>query len=100
MLEKFKAMPKKAKIMLTTARMMCMTSAVALADEAGSATDFGVTQLQTIISSITGTINVTSIIGILAAAITVAAGFAFMWWGVRKGARMVMGAIRKGRIGV
>ena len=98
MLEKFKSMPKKAKIMLTTAMMMCMTSAVALAEDTTGATTFGVSQLQTIISSITRTINVTSIISILAAAITVAAGFAFMWWGVRKGARMVMGAIRKGRI--
>lgn len=62
--------------------------------------DFGVTQLQTIMTSVTDVIDVAGIIEILAAAIGVAAVFVFMWWGIRKGARMIMGAIRKGRLGV
>lgn len=62
--------------------------------------DFGVTQLQSILTSITNVIDVAGIIEILAAAIGVAAVFVFMWWGIRKGARMIMGAIRKGRLGV
>lgn len=69
--------------------------------EGGTTTmDFGVTQLQTILSSVTSVIDVAGIIEILAAAIGVAAVFVFMWWGIRKGARMIMGAIRKGRLGV
>lgn len=57
MLEKIKALPKKVKIMITTAMVMCMTSAVAFAE---GPTDTGMsmttTQLQSIMSSVTGVI--------------------------------------------
>ena len=62
--------------------------------------EFGATQVSSIMTAITNVIDVAGIIEILAAAIGVAAVFVFMWWGIRKGARMIMGAIRKGRLGV
>lgn len=65
----------------------------------GAGMEFGVTQLQSILTSLTSVIDVTTIVGFLVAIIGVAAVFALMWFGVRKGLSMVMGAVRKGRIG-
>lgn len=98
MIEKIKVLPKKAKIMLTTAMMMCMTSAVALADESGMS--MTTTELTSIMSSLTGVIDVKTIVGFIAAIIGVAAVFVLMWFGIRKGISAIMGAVRKGRLGV
>ena len=101
MLEKIKALPKKVKIMLTTAMMLCMGSAVALADEtAGTGMVMGAEQAGQIMTAITSTINVTAILSVLVKVIGVAIIFVFMWWGIRKAISAVMGAIRGGSLGV
>lgn len=66
----------------------------------GSAMDFTTTELTSIISSLTGVIDVTTIVGFLASIIGVAAVFVLMWFGIRKGVSAVMGSIRKGKLGV
>lgn len=68
--------------------------------EGASAMNMTVTQLQSILTSLTGVIDVTTIISFLAAIIGVSASFVLMWFGVRKGISAVMGAVRKGRLGV
>lgn len=98
MFSKIKALPKKVKVMLTTVMMLCMGSAVALADETGNMS-FGTTQLQSILTSITSVISVSDIITLLGAIIAVAGVFVLMWWGIRKGMSWVMGAVRSGRLG-
>lgn len=65
-----------------------------------NAMDFTTTQLATITSAITGVIDVATIVPMLAAIIGVAAGFVLMWFGVRKGISAIMGAVRRGRLGV
>lgn len=59
---------------------------------------FSTTELSTIISTITGVINVTSIIQMIAAMITACIGIVFMWWAIRKGIRVIMSAVRKGKV--
>ncbi len=99
MFAKLKALPKKWKVMLTTAMMMCMTSAVALAEEpAGAGMTFTVSNLTSIISAITGIVNVGTVIPILVAILGTSVVFAFMWWAVRKGANLIWLSIRKGKV--
>ena len=100
MFNKIKALPKKVKIMLTTAMMMCMTSAVALAEESATGMVMGAEQAGQIMTAITSTINVTAILSVLVKVIGVAIIFVFMWWGIRKAISAVMGAIRGGSLGV
>lgn len=69
-------------------------------EEGVSAMDMTVTQLQSILTSLTGVIDVTTIISFLAAIIGVSAVFVLMWFGVRKGVRSVMSAVKKGRLSV
>lgn len=99
MLEKISALPKKAKIMVTTAMMMCMTSAIAFADEGlSTGMEFTVTNLKSIISAVTGIVNVGTIIPMLVAILGVSVVFAFMWFAIRKGVNLVWLSIRKGKV--
>lgn len=50
------------------------------------------------IDAITAQVSVANIVGVLAAAAAIAITFVFMWWGVRKVTRMVMGSARSGSI--
>lgn len=53
-----------------------------------------------LISALTGQISVSTVVGVLATAAGAAIGLVFMWWGARKAVQMLMGAFRKGRLGV
>lgn len=45
-------------------------------------------------------ISVSTIVEVLAVAAGAAVGLAFMWWGVRKLVKVLMGAFRKGSVNV
>lgn len=51
-----------------------------------------------VVSAITGQISVSTIMGVLASAVPIAAGMVFAWWGLRKVTRIIMGAFRKGKL--
>lgn len=53
-----------------------------------------------VITAMTGQISVTTIVGVLATLMTAGIGLVFMWWGVRKAVRSLMGAFTKGRINI
>lgn len=90
---------KNKVLALTT--MFMMFPAFAFAAEGGVTSaggTFSTTELSTIIATITGSINVTSIVGMIAAMITACIGIVFMWWAIRKGIRVIMSAVRKGNV--
>lgn len=58
----------------------------------------GWSDLTSVLTAITGQISVTTVISVVAGAIGAAIGLVFMWWGVRKLIRVIMGAFRKGRL--
>lgn len=53
---------------------------------------------KSVIDAITAQVSVSTVVGVLAAAAAIAVTFVFMWWGVRKVTRMVMGSARSGKI--
>lgn len=71
-----------------------------MGEGATSGMTMAVAQLQTILNSVTGVIDVATVISFLAAIIAVAAVFVLMWFGVRKGISAIMGAVRRGRLRV
>lgn len=88
----------KNKVFALTAFLL-MIPAFAFAEgitPAGGA--FSTTELSTIIATVTDTLNVSSIVGMIAAMITACIGIVFMWWGIRKGIKVIMSAVRKGRV--
>lgn len=56
--------------------------------------------LSAVVTAITGQISVTTIIAVIAGAIGVSIGMVFMWWGVRKAAKVIMAAARRGKLSV
>lgn len=65
-------------------------------DETSTAVTFAT--FKSVIDAITAQVSVANIVSILAAAAAIAITFVFMWWGVRKVTRMVMGSARSGSI--
>lgn len=53
-----------------------------------------------VISAMTAQISVTTIVGVLASVVTAGIGLVFLWWGVRKAARALMAAFKKGRMSI
>lgn len=51
-----------------------------------------------VLSAMTSQISVTTVVGVLASVVTAGIGLVFMWWGVRKLSRVLMGAFRGGKL--
>ena len=68
--------------------------------EGGTQAVVGWSDISSIMSAITAQISVTTIVGVLAAALAASVGIAFMWWVARKGIRTLMSSFRKGKVNV
>lgn len=64
----------------------------------GGSSTVGWSDLSSVLSAITDQISVSTVVAVVAGAIGAAIGLVFMWWGVRKLIRVLMGAFRKGRL--
>lgn len=73
---------KRLKKILGIALAAMMVCTFAFASETSTTVTTDV--VKGILESVTGQISVTTIMGVLAAAIAASIGFVFMWWGVRK----------------
>ena len=51
-----------------------------------------------VLTALQGQISVSTVVEVLAVVTGACVCLAFMWWGVRKVARMIMSAFKKGRI--
>lgn len=51
-----------------------------------------------IITAMTGQISVSTVVAVIASAISAGIGLVFMWWGGRKAVRTLMSAFRKGKV--
>lgn len=80
-------------VMFTMFAALLMPS-VAFADAITSSSFSG------IISAITGQISVTTVAEVLTYAAGIAVALVFFWWGVRKALKVLMSALRKGRMSV
>lgn len=58
------------------------------------------TDWASVITAMTEQISVSTVVGVVAATVTAGIGLVFMWWGVRKAARALMSAFRKGKLSI
>jgi hypothetical protein len=77
--------------------MVAMMTTVAFATEG---TPVGPSDYSSILTAMTAQISVSTIVGVLAAAITAAIGFVFLWWAVRKLLSTFFSGFRKGKASV
>ena len=66
----------------------------------GSSTVVAAAAWQSIISAMTAQVSVTTVVAALATMVTAGIGLVFMWWGVRKAARVLMASFRSGRLSI
>lgn len=59
-----------------------------------------VSAVQSVFNNVTGTINIGSVVSILAIVVGACVGLVLMWFGIRKVIKIIMGAFRKGKISV
>lgn len=62
--------------------------------------NIGADTIMSILEAITSTMSVTQIVAMIAGIIGVGMTFVFLWWGVRKGFKAIMGAVTRGKLKV
>ena len=50
-----------------------------------------------ILSAITGAFSITQIVGMIAGILGVSMTFVFLWWGVKKGGKVIISAVKSGK---
>lgn len=91
---------KKSRILVTVLTLALVVAMAALPAFAAETTAITSADFQSVIDGISAQISVTSIVGVLGTVVASSIGLVFMWWGVRKVSRAVMGAFRKGKLSV
>lgn len=56
--------------------------------------------IMSILKAVTDVMSIQTIVAFIAGLIAVCMSFVFLWWGVRKGFKMIMRAVTKGKISV
>lgn len=80
---------------------LCLSfSCVAFASSTPSASVVGPSDYASILTAMTAQVSVSTIVGVLAAAVTASIGLVFLWWGVRKLMATFFSAFRKGKASV
>lgn len=64
----------------------------------GATTAVGPDAWSSVLSAMTSQISVTTVVSVLASVVGAGIGLVFMWWGVRKMARVLMGAFKSGKL--
>lgn len=75
--------------------MLSFLPLVAITSEGASVT---ADTIMSILTAVTSSMSIEAIVALLAGIIGVAMAFVFLWWGVRKGFRAIMGAVTRGRL--
>lgn len=63
----------------------------------GETTAVSASTIMDILTAITSTFSITQIVAMIAGILGVSLTFVFLWWGVRKGAKVVMAAVKSGK---
>lgn len=58
------------------------------------------TTIMSILTAITETFSVAQIVAMIAGILGVSITFVFLWWGVRKGAKVVIKAVKSGKFSI
>ena len=69
-----------------------------IANDAATGTTIGFEAWKSVLTAMTSQISVTTVVGVLASCVGAGIALVFMWWGVRKTARVLMAAFRSGKL--
>lgn len=67
---------------------------------AGAAETVTTSTIMDILTAITSTFSISQIVAMIAGLLGVSMGFVFLWWGVRKGSKMIFKAVKSGKFSI
>ena len=91
---------KAVACMVCVFAILAISMVCCFADGAASGSAEAVSAVQSVFTDVTGTINISSVVQILAIVVGACVGRVLMWFGIRKVVKIIMGAFRKGKISV
>lgn len=91
---------KAVACMVCVFAILAISMVCCFADGAASGSAEAVSAVQSVFTNVTGTINISSVVQILAIVVGACVGLVLMWFGIRKVIKIIMGAFRKGKISV
>lgn len=77
-----------------------MVRPIFLSASAGAAGAVSPSDWSSVLSAMTSQVSVATVVSVIAAAVSAGIGLVFMWWGVRKLVRVLMGAFKSGKLKV
>lgn len=104
MLEKvklgFKRFGNKIAAVVTGGAVMATSAVTALAaDPAGTPAE-GVSAAKSLLETAAGSLNIGNVVAIIGAGIGAVVGLFLAWWGARKLVRMLVSALKKGKVAI
>ena len=105
MLEKvkqgFKRIGSKVAAVVTGCAVTASTALTAFAADgaAGTASE-GVSAAKNLLDTAAGSLNITNVVAIIGAGIGAVVGLFLAWWGARKLVRMLVSALKKGKVAI
>lgn len=66
----------------------------------GTSTTVSTTTIMDILTAITSVFSISQIVAMIAGILGVSMAFVFLWWGVRKGAKVVIRAVKSGKFSI
>lgn len=68
-----------------------------LAAASGGSTTVSTSTIMDILTAVTSVFSVSQIVAMIAGLLGVSMTFVFLWWGVRKGSRIIIAAVKSGK---
>lgn len=104
MLEKvkqgFKRFGSKIAAVVSGGAVMATTAITALAADTAGTPAEGVSAAKNLLDTAAGSLNITNVVAIIGAGIGAVVGLFLAWWGARKLVRMLVSALKKGKVAI
>ena len=104
MLEKvkqgFKRFGSKIAAVVSGGAVMASTAITALAADTAGTPAEGVSAAKNLLDTAAGSLNITNVVAIIGAGIGAVVGLFLAWWGARKLVRMLVSALKKGKVAI
>mgnify|MGYP007127095342 FL=1 len=96
----FKRFGNKIAAVVTGGAVMATTAITAFAADTAGTPAEGVSAAKNLLDTAAGSLNITNVVAIIGAGIGAVVGLFLAWWGARKLVRMLVSALKKGKVAI
>lgn len=96
----FKRFGSKIAAVVTGGAVMATSAITALAADSAGTPAEGVSAAKSLLETAAGSLNIGNVVAIIGAGIGAVVGLFLAWWGARKLVRMLVSALKKGKVAI